>query len=413
MMRGKAGDLKQAAAGFENAARALEQLRSSLGSDESKIRMGQQFFEIFPDGVGVFAALGQSTGGKEWFERAYAFAEMGIGRVFLEMLGRSRAVVRGGLPDDVIVEGATLDARVQAALDAVDAQVRLPAEQQSQDRRRDAYTQLHESQAALDAYRVRLLDQYPAYAGLMNPRPAPLRDIREKVIGENEAALEFILGASASWLIVITRDNARVFELPPKEKIENMVTAFREKLTNPAENVDRVKKSAENLYDTLVAPAAEMIAGYDNLVIVPTGGLYFLPFEALAHDGEFLIGNRGIRYAPSLNVLFLSANAGERKGQGWIGFGDPVYAADDPRLKGTAFTKQEDATRGLTRAYLDAEQRGGGAIPKPISNPKSHRAGSTSSTWPATAHSARGRGLNPRSSSPPWAISKVKTDFCA
>jgi CHAT domain-containing protein len=361
MMHGKSGDLERAAAGFENAASALEQLRASLGSDESKVRFGQQFFEIFPDGVGVFAALGDSTNAPKWYERAYEFAEMGIGRVFLEMLGRSRAKVRGGLPVDVIAEGEKLDAGVQAALDAVDAEIRLPAEQQSQDRRRIAYEQLHAARDALENYRARLLSQFPAYASLMNPRPAPLNEIREKVIGEDEAALEYILGDQASWLLVITRTEARVFPLPPKENIENMITVYREKLTRPSESVDRLKRSGDNLYQTLIAPAAEILAEYKNLIIVPTGGLYFLPFEALTNGDRFLISDYNIRYAPSLNVMYMAATVdAEQAGGGWIGFGDPVYAADDPRVGGAS--AQADAARGLTRAYLDAGQDASGAF---------------------------------------------------
>ena len=64
----------------------------------------------------------------------------------------------------------------------------------------------------------------------------------------------------------------------------------------------RTQKHLRSLYDRLLRRIEPMI-GERDLVIVPHGGLYYLPFQAL-HDGEsYLIERREVSFAPSALVL--------------------------------------------------------------------------------------------------------------
>ena len=368
----KLGQLSEAAGAYQNAADSLDMLRGALESELSKKHFSQKFYDMFPEGVGVFAALAREQNAPEHYNSAFQLAEQGIGRVFLEMLGRSQAVVNGGLPQDVILEGATLNAQLQAALDDVEKEISKPRAEQSQESRRAAYERLHHAQKQLDDYEQKLLRDYPAYADLMHPTPRPLSDIRSTVIGENEAALEYILGNDASYLLFITRDDMHVAKLAGRDRIENQIKVFRNKLTDKNADMGRFYRSAARLYDELLSPVEEYLQGIDSLLIVPTGQLYFLPFESLAVETEggeeFLLKHYNIRYAPSLNVLYLSqqAGAGGREGTGWIGFGDPVYAMDDPRITDevTAATTEAGGTRSLVDKFLEAEFRGMSSIPR-------------------------------------------------
>jgi len=54
----------------------------------------------------------------------------------------------------------------------------------------------------------------------------------------------------------------------------------------------------------LIAPAKADLAGKHSLIIVPSGDLWHLPFQALQTEaGHYLIENATISYAPSLSVL--------------------------------------------------------------------------------------------------------------
>jgi CHAT domain-containing protein len=64
----------------------------------------------------------------------------------------------------------------------------------------------------------------------------------------------------------------------------------------------RVRRHLQSLYDVLLRPIADRI-GQQRLVIVPTGALHYIPFQAL-HDGtHYLIERCEVSYAPSALVL--------------------------------------------------------------------------------------------------------------
>jgi hypothetical protein len=73
----------------------------------------------------------------------------------------------------------------------------------------------------------------------------------------------------------------------------------------------RCRQLGAELHDLLLKPLAQRIGGKD-LVIVPDGVLWELPFELLVEgcteedDGKCLIEGRQVRYTPSLTVLHLT-----------------------------------------------------------------------------------------------------------
>ncbi len=67
-----------------------------------------------------------------------------------------------------------------------------------------------------------------------------------------------------------------------------------------AKKADTVMADGRALYDLLLAPAADRIAGRTTLVIVPDDALWTLPFEALMPaDGRYLIEDAAITLLPS------------------------------------------------------------------------------------------------------------------
>src|SRR5205807_9924121 len=61
---------------------------------------------------------------------------------------------------------------------------------------------------------------------------------------------------------------------------------------------------ARQLYDLLLKPAEQQLAGRTSLCIIPDGILWDLPFQALEpRDGHYLLEGYAISYAPSLSVL--------------------------------------------------------------------------------------------------------------
>jgi CHAT domain-containing protein len=57
------------------------------------------------------------------------------------------------------------------------------------------------------------------------------------------------------------------------------------------------------LYQALLAPAAEFLAAASRLIIVPHGALHYLPFHALFDGQDYLIARHEVSYLPAASLL--------------------------------------------------------------------------------------------------------------
>jgi CHAT domain-containing protein len=86
-----------------------------------------------------------------------------------------------------------------------------------------------------------------------------------------------------------------------RKDLVEQVGAFSERLGNPHIGKDAM---ARKLYDLLLGPAKDRLAGCTSIAIVPDGALWDLPFQALKQDNSrYLVEDYSIFYAPSLTVL--------------------------------------------------------------------------------------------------------------
>jgi CHAT domain-containing protein len=112
------------------------------------------------------------------------------------------------------------------------------------------------------------------------------------------------------------------------------------------------------LYKTAVEPAAKLI-GDKRLLVVPDGGLNYVPFESLVtapggttYDSlPYLIKTNEVVYAPSASVIAVIRQTSTKPtGKNMLLVADPVFNSSDPRAKGAAAAGAQASadTRGLS-----------------------------------------------------------------
>ncbi|MEP6593329.1 MAG: CHAT domain-containing protein, partial [Acidobacteriota bacterium] len=101
---------------------------------------------------------------------------------------------------------------------------------------------------------------------------------------------------------VITTAGIRVVRLPAGAgEIDRQVRRFREQL---ARRDLRATESARLLYDGVLGPIQALLQGKTEIIFVPDGTLWSLPFQALRSPANrYLIEDAAISYAPSVTVL--------------------------------------------------------------------------------------------------------------
>jgi len=165
-----------------------------------------------------------------------------------------------------------------------------------------------------------------------------LEEVQARLLDEKTGLLEYFLGDKASWLLFVTKKNCDVFELPPREAIEDSVKAFVKLVALPGSGPFPGEAAARRIYRELLFPLdADFNKSLECLIIIPDGLLCYLPFEALVADKkepgprpDYLIHRYQMSYAPSSSSLLLLKDRARpedrRRGKDLLAVGNPDCA---------------------------------------------------------------------------------------
>jgi CHAT domain-containing protein len=196
----------------------------------------------------------------------------------------------------------------------------------------------------------------PLLGRVVPPEPADLGQVRSALLGPDTLLLSYFVAGDRVLLFAVDAKNESLLELgSPTEEIDAAVKRFRaEHLLRPSGDLAPLRQAAAKLFDLLLGPVADRLAGKKRLLVIPHGRLAQLPFESLTgRDGRFLIESYDVSYSPSATLaVALAKRAGEKAGEStakrraFVGMGDPVYDWS-AFAAGKAEGKAPVATRGL------------------------------------------------------------------
>ena len=160
-----------------------------------------------------------------------------------------------------------------------------------------------------------------------------LEEIQGKLLDEDTAILEYYLADWGSLAIIVTKNDFQIIDLPSRKKIEDSVTGYAKLISNPPLKNLSGEEAARRIYREIFKPVEKCLSpGLKNLIIIPDGLLYCLPFEALmkdnGHEAEYLVERYNIVYAPSisaLNILMGRQNQLEKDDKDILAIGYPQY----------------------------------------------------------------------------------------
>jgi CHAT domain-containing protein/Tfp pilus assembly protein PilF len=176
-----------------------------------------------------------------------------------------------------------------------------------------------------------------ALTDVLAPQPISAEDMFQS-LDPGRLVLEFMLGDQGSHMWVISRSGLIASApLPPRAVIEKKANNLSTILSDGRGNF---ADAARDLGGILLSPAAKYL-GDNELIIVPDGALYYVPFAALPNPGQtlgrsrsedYLISRHAIVTLPSLSTLIAQRNllGGRNAAPGALAvFADPVYDRND------------------------------------------------------------------------------------
>ena len=143
--------------------------------------------------------------------------------------------------------------------------------------------------------------------------------------------LFYWLGPKQSCLWSITKDEVRLFQLPPTTEIDAAVQSYRKALLGPRDVLQTANAEGTKLFDTLVGPVKQAIAPNARVIVIPDGSLNGLNFETMlvsAPKLHYWIEDVTVVNASSLRLLAASRNSSHDKAGKLLLIGDAI--APDP-----------------------------------------------------------------------------------
>jgi CHAT domain-containing protein len=119
-------------------------------------------------------------------------------------------------------------------------------------------------------------------------------------LGPNTLLVEYVLAEPASYVLAISHDTVKHYQLAPKQEIESDATLYRKEI--------RAQKTDAPLAHKLFGELLEPISDYStktDLIVIPDGSLHLLPFSALQDHTGYVLATHTVDVDPSATVYGL------------------------------------------------------------------------------------------------------------
>ena len=278
----------QAAACFTQAIQFIEAARSQVGGAE------QEAVTFFADKVEPYQQMVALLVAQNQPAEALLYAERAKGRVLLNVMRSGPASFEQSL---TAAEKAHLQ-QLNRTLAQLNRQP--PSASQA--------TQLATARLAYESYRNDLFAAHPELRRRQGETEAFTLNHLARLVQPDTAYLEFVVTPSQTYLFTIKRTaNVQLPEVHVSRlniQADVLAQQVEQLHRRAAERSPLFAASARTLYHLLIKPAQEQTAGRANVVIVPDGCLWNVPFQALPAEADrYWLEDCAISYAPSLEVL--------------------------------------------------------------------------------------------------------------
>lgn len=297
-------------------------------------------------------------------EESFQIAELSRNRAIARYV--TAAAVRGG------IRSPELQNLVRREQDVVREAEALFASLAGQKVDQVTRSRLVRLQAARDAIQAEIVQRFPDYGDLTDPRPPSIATLRS-VLGADEVVVAIDVGADRSYVWAISpRTGVQVVQVAMGvATVDKLVKRVRAPMENPLNELGDIQpfdlQAAHSIFAAFLEPIRSTWEGASRLTIVADGPLGFLPFSllptsnapAVRRPGEpmfaeyrripWLFRTHSVAVVPSAAALVsLRSQKITPASRPLAGFGDPYFDERHAQETGMKATRQ----RGLTPAFM-------------------------------------------------------------
>jgi CHAT domain-containing protein len=196
-------------------------------------------------------------------------------------------------------------------------------------------TQDPHAQDVVRATRAEIVRMQALPEAVAHPATTGMLERTRAALDSHTALLSFHLGDSVSWLCALDRGGLALYVLPPRKKIESQIQAVTRAIREDSTDAG---PAGANLYRTLFGPLASRFRDRTRWLLALDEGLFDVPVATLLESTRprpvYVAERRTTVVVPGAGY-WLEAATRPTAGQPspvFLGVGDPIYNAADPRL---------------------------------------------------------------------------------
>ncbi len=324
---------------YLEAIKEIEHVRSKQGLDINESGYIHSKHNVYEHLINLYFFLYSLESDNEYGAEMFLTAEKGKARSFLNNLEDSKISFSKKISDEYVKRELAITNRISTFLE----QLSLSENTSSGEVKRIEKKLLQ----AEDDYTLllnQMLLEKVNISKVLSPKPFNLNYLQNRYLDPKTVLIEYSLGEDKSFIFFISKNSFKIFELPSQSKIKDSIKAYLKVLTNPSQENYIIQKASRRLYLELFARVDEIVPeDVTNLIIIPDGILYYLPFETLLssskdklNGNDYLMSKYAISYMPSASSLLFLGDKKISKSftKELLIFGDPDYSLQSSsRLK--------------------------------------------------------------------------------
>ena len=196
-------------------------------------------------------------------------------------------------------------------------------------------TQNPRAEAVVRATRAEIIRMQTVPDTATHSAATGLLERTQAALDSHTALLSFELGDSVSWLWALDRGGLALYVLPPRKQIESQIQAVTRAIHEDSADTG---PAGANLYRTLFGPLASRFRHRTRWLLALDEGLFDVPVAALLESTRprpvYVAERRTTVVVPGAHYWLEAATrpTATQPSAVFLGVGDPIYNAADPRL---------------------------------------------------------------------------------
>jgi len=340
----KLEDLKLALACLHSCDSLIDDIRHHSSDETDKIALGEIANEVYEDGVRIAQSVSELIlNSTKYKEEAFYFAEKSKSAVLQESIAEAQAKSFAGIPNDLLEEEKNLKSTITFLIQKIS--LKPSAEEEKKLRER-----LFSLNLQYDAFIKRLEKEYPNYFNLkFNQNIATVSTLQNSLSNETAIVSFFVAEKEKRiYQFVITKNQFRITNSTLPDNFDRLVRGLN----------NSMYYSDFNTYQKSSIPLSRVLAprlpqSINQIIIVPSGRLGTIPFEALPlnaksmtnfNDVNFLMKKYAVSYEFSTALMVQKDSKVSLHEDESIYLCAPVQFPENTNLTGLPATEMEVTT---------------------------------------------------------------------